>query len=485
MKNILINILKSLKNIVRLAAFVLVVALLLNIWIGWFKPKGFDGLHSMENFYNQPENSIDLLCVGSSHTFIDINTGLMWDKFGIPSYVLGASLQPFWHTYYNLREATKTQTPRLVVLEALAAHLTDDYSNRGVTINNVYGMHWNMNKLESIRAGVTDTDGLLDYGMLFEEYHNRYAELDMSDVASDLGDVVKNENFKGFYDYLRTEHIPRPEFDSDVDPIPMTNKQEYYYRMIIEFCQEEDIPLLIMVSPDGGYDNHARENYLYAGEIAAEYGVPFIDFNDYYDEIGLDFDEDFGDIGHLNHIGNRKFTTFFGNYIVSNFDLVDRRGDTTGIYDSWDENRKYLETRVENYLLQDTYDISDYYDMLFDLSDDYEVFVTISDITYVTDETRAYLGINGIPCSRPYDERRWMIRSGITTVLTSDDNGLYYEEFTGSHHLAVSSEGLYFDSHKRLDWERVGVEIVVFDRYNQLIADNVVMVGDEVWRLDF
>ena len=74
MKGIVKQGLISLKNIVRVTAFVLVVAVLLDIWAVWFKKKSYDGSLMMQNFYGQPENSIDLLCIGSSHAFIDINT---------------------------------------------------------------------------------------------------------------------------------------------------------------------------------------------------------------------------------------------------------------------------------------------------------------------------------------------------------------------------------------------------------------------------
>ena len=104
-------------SLCSLLGLVLVVAVLLEVWAVWFKKKSYDGSLMMQNFYGQPENSIDLLCIGSSHAFIDINTGVLWDEYGIPSYVLGGSLQPFWNTYYNLQEAVKTQTPRLVVLQ--------------------------------------------------------------------------------------------------------------------------------------------------------------------------------------------------------------------------------------------------------------------------------------------------------------------------------------------------------------------------------
>ena len=484
-KEVLFSVLKSLKNAVRAVAFLLILAFLINIWIGWLKPKHFDGNLMMDAFYAQQENTVDLLVIGSSHTFVDVNTGTLWNDYGIPSFVIGGSLQPFWHSYYYLREAVKTQTPRLVILEALACNIEEDNTFPGIIFNNIYGMKWGMEKLESLRASVFDTDGLVDYTLFFEDYHNRYPELDMLDIAGDLGDPVRYEDWKGFYDYFLTQYVDEPEFLDDVLPEPMVNKEEYYYRLILEYCRDNDIPLLIMVSPDGGYSNRARSHYVYASEIADEYGFDFVDFNNYYDEIGLDFSLDFADLGHLNHRGNRKFTEYLGDYLVDNYDFIDRRNDESGIYDSWADNYRYLEYRYDNYILSDTFDVTDYVGRLAELSEDYEVFVAISDLSYITDEMRTYLGINGIPSARPYDERRWMIRGGNTTTLYADENGLYYEVYTGDHHLVVSTSGFYYDGQDLFAAVAGynGVLIVVYDSYNQTVADAAVVFGTEIWRL--
>lgn len=484
MKETVKTILKTLLNTVRVAAFLLVVVIMLGIWHSWFRPKNFDGDLIMETFYQQPENSVDLLCIGSSHTFVDINTGVLWDEQGIPSYILGGSMQPFWNSYYYLKEAVETQSPELVVLEALACTMPDDYSDHGMIVNNVAGMRWNMNKLEAIRASVCDTDGVIDYSLLFEEYHGRYPELTLTDIADDLGDPVRTASWKGFYDYFRIDPINEPEFDEDVDPIPITNKQEFYYRKIIEFCQEQNIPLLVIVSPDGGYNTDARAYYMYAAEIAEEYGVDYIDFNEYYDEMDLDFSCDFGDIGHLNYSGNRKFTSLLGEYIADNYDLPDRREETSGLYDSWEDNYIYLEARADNYRLRTTFDAEEYYDGLSRLSDNYEIFIRISDISYITEETRRFLGYNDISCMRPYDPKWYLISNHITDPMEPDEDGLFYEEYVDQHHLSVSESGVYLDGWNAVDPDHEGVVIITFDRFNSMFADSVTIVGDEVWRYD-
>ena len=476
------TIIRTFVNSIRVVAFLLLVAVILNIWAVWFKPKRYDGALMMENFYDQAPDSIDLLFIGSSHTFIDVNTGVLWNNFGIPSYVLGGSLQPFWNSYYYLREAVKTQKPKLVVLEALACCLEYDYSEHSNIINNTSGMHWNMNKLEAIRASVSDTDGLIDYSLLFEEFHSRYDELDIFDIASNYADLRRGESWKGFYDYLRTVPQEEPVFDEDIDPVPMPAKEEFYYRMIIEFCREQEIPLLIMVSPDAAYDNHYRSLYLYAEQIAEEYDVGFIDFNEHYDDIGLNFENDFGDVGHLNHIGNRKFTSYLGNYIVQNYTLYDRRANNSPVYDSWDDNRRYIELRVMDYMLSYTFYQADYVDLLMNLSDDYEVFILISDVSFLTDELRLYLGLHEVPCQRPYDPNRYMIRNHVTTVLSADDNGLFYEEYGGEHHIAFDLTGFYYDGENVVNDVVDGISFIVYDRYNHVIADSVTFRMNEVHR---
>ena len=74
-----------------------------------------------------------------------------------------------------------------------------------------------------------------------------------------------------------------------------------------------------------------------------EEGIPFINLNRYYDELGIDFATDFADKNHMNHLGNVKFTGWLGNYLAANYDIPDRRGDAEYLsYDvmAGDWNRK-------------------------------------------------------------------------------------------------------------------------------------------------
>ena len=77
-------------------------------------------------------------------------------------------------------------------------------------------------------------------------------------------------------------------------------------------------------------------------EVTEAFGVPFFDMNLYYEEIGLDFSQDFSDPHHVNVQGADKVTKFLAKYLVEEYDLQDHRGEPE--YASWDE--LYEEYRV-------------------------------------------------------------------------------------------------------------------------------------------
>ena len=90
---------------------------------------------------------VDVLFLGSSHVFETYNTSVLWDEYGIASYVLGGSVQPMWNTYFYMKEALKTQTPELIVLDAYCCEYREEYNDYSRQIKNCYGMKPSLNKL--------------------------------------------------------------------------------------------------------------------------------------------------------------------------------------------------------------------------------------------------------------------------------------------------------------------------------------------------
>ena len=84
----------------------------------------------------------------------------------------------------------------------------------------------------------------------------------------------------------------------------------------------------------------------YMGGIVEEAGYRFLNMNDYYDEIGIVFEEDFADYAsHTNAVGAEKCTAFLKNYLLENYSFTDKRGNSS--YSSWDKAYDLWLTKTE------------------------------------------------------------------------------------------------------------------------------------------
>ena len=102
--------------------------------------------------------------------------------------------------------------------------------------------------------------------------------------------------------------------------------KEKYFRKLIEYCQNENITLILAKTPRCDW---TVEKHNAIEEIANEYGIDFLDYNctELYNESGFDAQMDFKDSGHLNITGALKLTNNFIGYLQSNCQLVDHRSD--------------------------------------------------------------------------------------------------------------------------------------------------------------
>lgn len=73
----------------------------------------------------------------------------------------------------------------------------------------------------------------------------------------------------------------------------------------------------------------------YIGEIIDSYDYEFVNMNEYYEEIGIDFETDYYDYGgHVNILGAEKCTDYLGK-LLKRYQIEDKRGVEK--YDSWDQ----------------------------------------------------------------------------------------------------------------------------------------------------
>ena len=96
---------------------------------------------------------------------------------------------------------------------------------------------------------------------------------------------------------------------------------EQQLNQVMDYCQQEEIPLLFVRSvhrvntkDEKLYGYYQRANR--AEEIIIQRGFPFLDLEQYDQEMGIDYRTDFYNNGHLNAAGQQKFTSFLSAYLV-------------------------------------------------------------------------------------------------------------------------------------------------------------------------
>ena len=322
----------------RALCFVVLALLALGYAAYALTPKNDYGICSMLHYYRQPQDTVDVLVVGTSIGYAGVNTNVLWEEYGIAAYDLCSAEQPFWVTYYQLKEALKTQRPKVILLDAKPAIYTQDYGKKGRIILSTYGILSPENRIGAIRASLEDPGKLRDYLLMFPVLHNGYSKIEPEMLAFPPDNGERGQNWKGFIEVDTVEQHSRPSLVWNSVRRNINEREEEYVRKIFELAKQEGIPLFIVCMPNPDYANdHMYMNYLWS--LAKEYGASGledevgINYNDPKLRFGLRYSSCFADWQHLNVKGSVIFSRRLGEDLKARYDLPDRRGD--GNYASW------------------------------------------------------------------------------------------------------------------------------------------------------
>lgn len=366
------------RTVVCVLFLLLVVSVLYGInWL--FKLKTTDGCYPMQMFYKQEDDSIDILCLGSSHTYTNINPAVLWEEYGMAAYDLAGSNQPLWNSYYYFKEALKYQSPELVVLDVYRAVESEDYIDGTRVAMNLFGMRYSEDWKECLKESVAYNDMYEDYLLRFPIYHARYQELKKRDFQFFNGDI-NGKNYKGFnLNCISTTVFEKyPDVTGVTEVGKMTPKNYNYLENIILLAKEKQIPLLFVVAPYMEITVDEKKIYNEVKVLADKYGIQFVDFNEFYEQIGLNPATDFAESSHLNYYGSEKYSAYLGAYISENYTISDRRNNEK--YVSWQANSQFYRSHAANVDIKKTVELKELLEKIFENKDRYTICVTLDGV---------------------------------------------------------------------------------------------------------
>lgn len=364
------------------------------------------GCIQLADFYKLEEDTVDLLCIGSSHVYYSINTCQLYDSRGIASYLLASPGQPVWLSYYFLEEALKTQSPQLVILDVCTMFRTEKDFGRP-SLPSLISMKPSRVKWDAIAAMNEEKEVLdaLSAFFSFPYYHTRYEELTEQDFKN-----TEHVRYNGYHaDFTSISEDELEEWAGTGwknihDAKPVTPRTEHYLRKFIELCQDRDIPLLLVNAPFINHTAKKQRAYHYIGQIAGEYGVKFVDANDYTQEMQLDFSKDLLEASHLNYYGSVKYTDFLLGIIDESYALPDRREDTG--YRHWERtSNEFRHRELLGRGLKEIQDAEDYRKAAKELKDCMAVIYNMADgeVSAYRDGKAVFEAAAGQECFRHFD----------------------------------------------------------------------------------
>ncbi len=313
--------------------FLLILGVVLSYALFVLVPKYDYGICSMTNLYEQESNTVDVLVIGTSAAQAAINPGILWTEHGIAAYDLCSAELPYWASYYYLKEALKTQTPELLILDAKPSIYNQTYSRKARVVLCTYGIRSLDNRIGSIVAS-THPDNTLNFLLGFSILHENYKGLTAADFAYPPDNGGRGSSWKGFIGYEEVLDFEPPWGDLTSDATsPIHEKQQQYFEMILQLAQSEGIDVLVIGFPTPDYA-HDHPYFNTIKLLAENYGASYLNYNQLDIAEMWDYTTDFADWQHLNIRGSVKLSAHLGTYLTENYSLPDRRGQDG--YDSYD-----------------------------------------------------------------------------------------------------------------------------------------------------
>lgn len=324
------------KQILKAAVFALIFIFLIRSVTYVLRTNG-DVKDRFTGFYAEPDNTIDAVVIGSSPVYPAIVTPKIYEDTGITVYPLSSNMQRPVAGLYLVKEAQKTQSPQLYIFEMrmYTANDEDLLGNMAHTREVTDNMKYSLNRIATINAMVDDKSERLSYYFDIFKYHSNWKTLFMWSQLRDFN-YEYPDDLKGYVVYDEVGPTQAVDTSMITDTMPIQDKQQKALIDLLEYLKANDLEGLFVVLPELMTED-SQKKYNYMKEIIESYGYNFLNMNEYYDEIGIDFETDFRDYGnHTNAAGAVKVTDYLEDYLVSNYQFInDHRLDDS--YSSWED----------------------------------------------------------------------------------------------------------------------------------------------------
>lgn len=311
-------------------------------------------------YLSEPENSIDILFIGSSPVCADIAPTLIWEETGMTSFNFGVSHASAMINYYQLRWALEAQKPSLVVVDFSCTcqdKKIDSEIREADNRRNVAALpDWMLRSEMILQIGKDNVNqNIWTYFFPLLQYHSRWNEISETDFIDTQVDKFQTYNKGALFllQYSEDEIIYDPTiFEQGPESLPISEYSWGYYQKMLNLCAENDIPVAVVSLPVSTTAIGILRTHETVKKVCVEIGLNYYDMNapTAWEAYGFDTKTDFYDDGHMNANGAVKLSKALAEMLQADYGLPDHRGDEA--YSAWENDwnsfyKKYKEVLQE------------------------------------------------------------------------------------------------------------------------------------------
>lgn len=439
---------------------------------------------SYHQFYEMEKDSVDVLFFGSSVAVNAFSPQEIYNQYGIRSYNLGSEQQSIFLSYFWLKEALRSQTPQVVILDTrflFELHPENPINTiESLTRKCLDPMKWSSVKCEAVSdlCRIDETQSELSYYFTNIRFHTRWTGLTEYDMVRE---EVQYSELKGFGPIETYGPESYNTYTPSGDTKVRTDTHEVmqvYLDKTVELCRDKGIAL-VLVSLPGNRMQDGIHNTLTA--YAEEKGIDYYNLceSENYQAIGAVLPRE-SVFDHENIWGARKMSDYIGNMLQNVYQVAAVQDE------QYEHTKAFYEHIIQNCELPHITDINEYLQAIRD--ERYTVFIAVRDEASagLTDPVKENLMALGLSEDLT-GKYRWSYSAvispehGVTEMLTENeparlsgsirDRKTYYM-VTSCGSLAGTSSSINIDGTEYCKNAR-GLNFVIYDNDLMKVVDRV------------
>ena len=321
--------------IIKLTVMLVIVSICVVTMSEFTRPKWVSGsnpqTYQFSRFEELEPNTIDVLAMGSCQVYQGFNTAVLWERAGLTSYVLASPDQRFYSTYHLLKNALKTQSPKILLIDALmltepndesrgydskVLYSIDDTDERLELADEIFELHYKENKAlpqyycEKLTEKIKTVFPVFTFCSTFDFSSDYVKYYTGSDTITYNGSVPV---------YIRMDITPKSAYMTEncKGNAKIDANADLYFRKVVELCRENGIEIVLFKTVSQRYWSNEKHEII--ADYAADFGIDYIDFNVDPESFGFDLSTDMFERWKMNADGMCKTTEILAEHITEKY----------------------------------------------------------------------------------------------------------------------------------------------------------------------